>query len=540
MLTPSKRGPSSAEKFTLNLNGGEALQLFLVFFFYFIYAFNPTWLYDDAYFFVRYAENILNGHGYTWNAGQPPVDGLTSPLWLVVVLVGMLLTPVEAAHSGYLLVVLSTSFSLLLIFLIYYCLRYFLPIQARSLAILGPLFFVLTDVNLIVAGQSGMETALSACMLVGFMWLAASYQQEDEAGVIPLPTAILLGVFGFLLVLARPEFGLVAGLCPLILFVTLFAKRSPATRGVFYWGYTTALLLIFYGVIRIFVFNDLFPQSFYIKGSIWNSPYDDFNAGELQSLAKYSYMFLRESAVLHLLIFYALCQRRLWLRYLWIWLPLYACMLYLSFSIQIMGYLHRYYFPFACGLVALIGLLYGRLVKEGVFSFHWVHTHAVNRAVFIGLILYICATTYLPQTQLRSFKRTYDSHDFRVAKIFNNLPDGTRVVATELGIIAANNPHLEFIDITGLNDRTFAQGFDAAELFARKPDVFTLIHHHYGGINRDIMQHPRFRREYIPIRKLNPSGETFKLDNTIFIWKNSPNYKQILRALLTTPEPVFE
>lgn len=533
-------GEKPQERFSFKLRSDETLQLALLFFFYFLYGFSTSWLYDDAYFFVRYGENILNGHGYTWNAGQPPVDGLTSPLWLVVVLIGMLIVPIETARSGFMLIVLSTVFAILLIFLLFYTLRYFLPAQARSLAILGPLFFVLTDMNLLVAGQSGMETALASCMVVGFMWLVCSYQRGEAMVPIPIKTAVGIGVFGFLLVLARPEFGLIAALCPLILWLSLFAKRSSATRGVFYWGFTTALLLIFYGVGRLLIFNDLFPQSFHIKGSIWNSPYKDFNENELKNLATYSYLFLRETAILHLLVFYALAQKKLWVRFAWLWVPIYLCMIYLSLSIQIMGYLHRYYFPFACALVALIGILYGQLARENIVQFQWVSRPAVNRAVFWGLVLYIITVSYLPQTQIRSFKRTFDSYDYRVATILSNLPDGTRVAATELGIIAAQNPNLEFIDLTGLNDKTFAQGFDVAELFARKPEVFTLIHHHYGGMTREILSHPRFRREYIPVRKLNPYGETMKLDNTIFIWKNSPNYTQIRRAILRTPEPLFD
>lgn len=528
------------ERFTIRLKSDETIQLALVLLFYFLYGFSTTFLYDDAYFFVRYGENILNGHGYTWNAGQPPVDGLTSPLWLVVVLSGMLIVPIETARSGILLITLSTIFAVLLVLLIYYVLRAFLPPQARSLAILGPLFFVLTDVNLLVAGQSGMETALASCMVVGFIALVCSYHRDD--GMVPIPTmsALMIGVFGFALVLARPEFGLISSLCPLALWLSLLARRSSAARGVFYWGVTTALLLVLYGTVRVLIFNDLFPQSFYIKGSVWKSPYKDFNAKELSSLAAYSYFFLRETAVLHLLIFYALSQKKLYARFAWLWVPVYLCMIYLSFSIQIMGYLHRYYFPFACAMVTLIGFLYGRLAREKAVWFDWIDQRAVNAAVLCGLALYIVTVACLPQTQVRSIRRTIETQDYRVATFLNKLPHGTRVVATEMGIIAAQNPHLEFIDIAGLNDATFARGFDVEELFARKPEVFTMIHHHYGGMTSDITNHPTFRREYVPLKNMAPWGGEQKLDNTMFVWKNSPNYERIRRAILSTPEPLFD
>ena len=48
----------------------------------------PPTYFDDAYMFLRYAHNLLDGYGLRWNRGEPPVYGATSlPHVLVVALV---------------------------------------------------------------------------------------------------------------------------------------------------------------------------------------------------------------------------------------------------------------------------------------------------------------------------------------------------------------------------------------------------------------------------------------------------------------------
>jgi hypothetical protein len=37
---------------------------------------------DDSFIFFRYAENLASGHGFSWNVGEPPVEGHSSFLWL--------------------------------------------------------------------------------------------------------------------------------------------------------------------------------------------------------------------------------------------------------------------------------------------------------------------------------------------------------------------------------------------------------------------------------------------------------------------------
>ncbi len=46
------------------------------------------WTVDDAYIAFRYAENIAHGFGPVFNRGGPPVEGFTSPLWVLLLAAG--------------------------------------------------------------------------------------------------------------------------------------------------------------------------------------------------------------------------------------------------------------------------------------------------------------------------------------------------------------------------------------------------------------------------------------------------------------------
>jgi hypothetical protein len=51
--------------------------------------------FDDAYISLRYAENLVDGHGLVYNVGEY-VEGYTNFLWTVLVALFIWITPVEA------------------------------------------------------------------------------------------------------------------------------------------------------------------------------------------------------------------------------------------------------------------------------------------------------------------------------------------------------------------------------------------------------------------------------------------------------------
>jgi len=56
------------------------LSLFVVFSLYYLRGF----YHDDAFISLRYARNLVEGHGLVWNPGEPPVEGYTNFLWVIL------------------------------------------------------------------------------------------------------------------------------------------------------------------------------------------------------------------------------------------------------------------------------------------------------------------------------------------------------------------------------------------------------------------------------------------------------------------------
>lgn len=113
---------------------------------------------DDVYIHCRYAENLLSGNGYSFNPGHT-VSADTSPLWVVMIAIGGLIT----SHLDLIAVLLSSLFYLLLAPAVFrICRETFLLSYSWSVAA-GML--TLLSSRLVWASASGMEVTL-ACFLV--------------------------------------------------------------------------------------------------------------------------------------------------------------------------------------------------------------------------------------------------------------------------------------------------------------------------------------------------------------------------------------
>ena len=135
-----------------------------------------------------------------------------------------------------------------------------------------------------------------------------------------------------------------------------------------------------------------------------------------------------------------------------------------------------------------------------------------------------------PQIQVRGTGMLETDIRPAISNLLNKLPAGVSVAATETGLISAANPHLVIYDLSGLNDPVFCHGFDSNELFRRKPDVFTLVHGDYHGMNRGIFQHPDFKKYRCAVNIFPERGDQF-LDATIYVNTSSPEGEKIFSVL---------
>ncbi len=195
---------------------------------------------DDAYIFLRYAENFADGRGLVFNPGER-VLGFTSPLYMLAL--ASLVRVFRAVDPGVLISVLN--FSLFAAFA-GFILRTFPAGQLRSWALPLLLFFYFPFVD---ASLNGMETMLVLTTMTGTLSLLAT-SHRTAAIVVAALTALV-----------RPEG------CIFFALVTAFLWLEH--RNAFPWrGFAVAAVLgsgwaVFAGA----QYGTVLPQSLLAKSS---------------------------------------------------------------------------------------------------------------------------------------------------------------------------------------------------------------------------------------------------------------------------------
>lgn len=131
---------------------------------------------DDVLFFLRYVDNLANGHGYRFNVGEPPVCGASAPLWPLLV-VPFKWSGLSSEHA---LLVLSVVLSLGATILLGWVM------QRRF----GPLGVLALIPALVVSHRystwatSGMESPLTFLLVAGALAVASGLGSWLSMGVV--------------------------------------------------------------------------------------------------------------------------------------------------------------------------------------------------------------------------------------------------------------------------------------------------------------------------------------------------------------------
>ena len=200
-------------------------------------------IYDDAYIYFRYADNVLAGCGPTFNCGEPAVEGFTSPLFLGLLVIGGGLTGDVEAWSqvvGPLCLAVGIVAAMLLpaIAPLREEVDARLPIAAAASVMLA---LALDDYALHNA-VSGLETGLAAAVVA---LLAHAVLRRD-----PLRTC----VWAVVAILVRPECGVFVLALPLLPWV----RTRRAVAGVLF-GLAAIV------AVRYATFGDLMPNTYWAK-----------------------------------------------------------------------------------------------------------------------------------------------------------------------------------------------------------------------------------------------------------------------------------
>jgi hypothetical protein len=221
-----------------------------------LYAGNAAawWWYinDDAGITFTYARNLAEGHGLIYNLGDPPVEGYSNPLWLLL-LTAAHLGGVEIMTAAKVLGLLCGGACLLVLG---HALRRApaLAWVALPLAALNAAFVIWTN--------SGLENALHALLLTTVVTCLADLLATDTA--IPTGSPLVLAGALALLVISRPEGALFTGVVTLCLVAATLVRRIP-WRIVLLVAGAPALMLAALLTFRWLYFHDVLPNTFYAK-----------------------------------------------------------------------------------------------------------------------------------------------------------------------------------------------------------------------------------------------------------------------------------
>jgi hypothetical protein len=210
---------------------------------------------EDAAMLLRYSEHLARGYGIVWNVGEPPVDGATDFLFMVLVAVlraaGL---PLEDAARG-----LGMAAHLATVLLVYFGARR-LHDGAPPLALVGAAFLAFgPGLRHLTAGYG---TPLFA-LLGTISWWAAT--RATQAGDAALPrAALILALASLTLGLARPE-GVFLGVFFLVA-VLVYRRGRGATVLLGRFGLVFLTLGLAYFAWRWHYFGYPLPNPFYKKG----------------------------------------------------------------------------------------------------------------------------------------------------------------------------------------------------------------------------------------------------------------------------------
>jgi hypothetical protein len=463
---------------------------------------------DDAFFFVRYAHIFLEEGRFAWNAGEAASFGNTSQLyqfWIAAVQAAIGYDPVRVLAAGS-----QVPLALCVAAVLIASARMVRedPAQARgpdALVLLLAGTAILFSPKFAHTAWSGMDTALAAFVTAVYAGLVDGIEGRGARA-----QAAILALGGWVLILARPELGLIAVATPAALALGRESLRAPILSGLAGLGLLVAASV---GAAWLF-YGDPLPLPFYVK-SLGLSAYGAeavhrYHFGNLEEI----YLLFRDHAVLVLLLLAcaapALRGRPAW------WGLLggsAAFVLYQAFAnaVPISGGGARFLMPVYPILVLAV-------VRAAIAGTRRSFLPRSMLAACLVLQAAMFAPPYLDLllNRLRDAPQAWAlRNDARATLLLNwpgqrekwpaldrmaELPAGCAIATTELGLIGALYPELRMVDLSGLVNRRLKHGFDPEWLLSvERPDIlFPGTAEFYWGVRLD--QDAAYREAYAPLQ----------------------------------------
>lgn len=465
----------------------------------------PEPTFDDSYMFVRYALHFLDGKGIAWNPDGMAVFGATSLPYMLLVALGLNISPVSAGTT---LLLISWFIGLVALLGLWVIGVWSVgSIALRSWARVGAFLFPLVlGLNIFPRNAvTGMDTTLSFAahvLLIGCTLLFCRRQSFLTM------SAMILAACGAVAV--RPDNAVCAFLFPLLCII---AQNPPGLRK---WGTAFVagfgLFLLLDGMFKYAVFDHFFPLGAHAKTFATLVGYT--------GKAGWNHVeYLQNFLVNGMLFFFVflICTGPSTVRWAAAFClpPLLTFAVFFSF-VPIMGFDARYHCPFLP--YAMIGslLVFDRFLQE--FRDRWPWEKIAVRFSAGCVLFWALLAGALPEQFARIFLQdggvpparlvmkasgplpqlNFWQNIMSFSEFLRRLPRDITLAATEHGYVGAANPDITIIDLSGLNSPAFAlRAFSADELLEAKPDIIWLPHPDYTVPVKKILLHPHFQDAYV-------------------------------------------
>jgi hypothetical protein len=469
-----------------------------------VLRFAATSIWDDAYFFTRYADNHLASGVYSWNRGESPGYGLTSVaygawIWLLRLPGG------EAPLSLWLG---SLFWGIATLAGLWRLVRSQAAGDRSQRKGLSVLLFALVGMNaphLALHFTSGMDTCLAMAWMTGYLSLWKRFQGHLSPG-----KSLLLGLYGGMAWFVRPDLLLFPLLLPLLQAFLGIKTLQRRMAGYLLLFTCFMVLLLMAGGVKYL--GGLFPLSFYVK-SLHSYGDGMSKAYWLEGVRHVGWFLLWNLPLVILMtsaIFAAYRQR----------LPafsrtdraLIACLvIFLGYQAllvtPIMGYHQRLLYPVWPILVYLACKSWNVWIRlrGGVPSFPPV----AKAGLLVGICIWMGAGGWIhrPRSVPVAFGRMDVGTAYEVLgrnnwphlREFLLLGDSLTIASTELGILSAMAPGHVIYDLAGLHDSGTARyGLNTSHLLrVQQPDLIYLPHPDYAEMTEAIRSDPAFRSGYL-------------------------------------------
>lgn len=406
--------------------------------------------FDDAYMFIRYANNLLAGYGVAWNPGEGQVFGVTSLPHLFLVALARWALPLRDSTILSGVSAVTSLGAVLTLVLVSAGASRALRRQPLTWAalILPPL--VLQETFTFHA-LSGMDTMLS--VLCNALLIGSVLRYLDGPG---WPRMLILLSTAYLTILARPDNGIYATLFPVL---AIWLLGPPETRFASLRRFVIGIvaILIADAVAKYGLFGDVLPLGFYAKRL---GHYARFAASiDFNPLQRMIPFFTASAPFLVAVVMFA--RKRDAALLASFLLPVALTVTYYAAVVQLMGMSARFYFPSISFLVVCAALVFDRRYAETGYDLP--ASGLVVRIVAALALLYVGAAVLDRGARLFAarFIETIDTSQaglYRseaseplpslgwwpsinaMVKILEDAPAGSSIALSEHGVIGAAGP----------------------------------------------------------------------------------------------------